>query len=93
MITVTFPDGNSRQFDSGTTSAQVAASISKSLEKKAAAALPFGRLVDPNEAARAVNFLVSDDAGLMTGAIVNFDQSVWGAVAEGMPVPKGPMAL
>jgi hypothetical protein len=29
----------------------------------------------------------------MTGAIVNFDQSVWGAVAEGMPVPKGPMQI
>jgi NAD(P)-dependent dehydrogenase (short-subunit alcohol dehydrogenase family) len=53
--------------------------------------LPFGRLVDPEEAARAVNFLVSDDAGLMTGAIVNFDQSVWGAVAGGMPVPDAPM--
>lgn len=62
-------------------------------EAKATAALPFGRLVDPAEAARAVNFLVSDDAGLMTGAIVNFDQSVWGAVAAGMPVPDGPMAL
>lgn len=60
-------------------------------ETKAAAALPFGRLVDPDEAARAVNFLVSDDAGLMTGAIVNFDQSVWGAAAESMPVPKGPL--
>ena len=47
--------------------------------------LPFGRLVDPEEAARAVNFLVSDDAGLMTGAIVNFDQSVWGAVAAACP--------
>ena len=62
-------------------------------EAKAAANLPFGRLVDPAEAARAVNFLVSDDAGLMTGAIVNFDQSVWGAVAGGMPVPEGPMQL
>ena len=62
-------------------------------EAKAAAALPFGRLVDPNEAARAVNVLVSDDAGLMTGAIVNFDQSVWGAVAEGMPIPNGPMQI
>lgn len=61
--------------------------------KKAAAKLPFGRLVDPEEAARAVNFMVSDDAGLMTGAIVNFDQSVWGAVAGGMPVPDGPMQL
>jgi len=62
-------------------------------EAKAQAHLPFGRLVDPAEAARAVNFLVSDDAGLMTGAIVNFDQSVWGAVAGGMPVPDGPMRL
>jgi NAD(P)-dependent dehydrogenase (short-subunit alcohol dehydrogenase family) len=62
-------------------------------EVEAAASLPFGRLVDPAEAARAVNFLVSDDAGLMTGAIVNFDQSVWGAVAGGMPVPEGPMRL
>lgn len=62
-------------------------------EAKAAAHLPFGRLVDPDEAARAVNFLVSDDAGQMTGAIVNFDQSVWGAVAGGMPVPAGPMRL
>lgn len=62
-------------------------------EAKAKAHLPFGRLVDPEEAARAVNFLVSDDAGLMTGAIVNFDQSVWGAVAGGMPVPDGPMRL
>jgi NAD(P)-dependent dehydrogenase (short-subunit alcohol dehydrogenase family) len=60
---------------------------------KAASQLPFGRLVDPEEAARAVNFLVSDDAGLMTGAIVNFDQSVWGAVAGAMPVPDAPMTL
>jgi NAD(P)-dependent dehydrogenase (short-subunit alcohol dehydrogenase family) len=61
--------------------------------EKAASQLPFGRLVDPEEAARAVNFLVSDDAGLMTGAIVNFDQSVWGAVAGAMPVPDAPMRL
>jgi NAD(P)-dependent dehydrogenase (short-subunit alcohol dehydrogenase family) len=60
---------------------------------KAASQLPFGRLVDPEEAARAVNFLVSDDAGLMTGAIVNYDQSVWGAVAGAMPVPDAPMKL
>jgi NAD(P)-dependent dehydrogenase (short-subunit alcohol dehydrogenase family) len=42
-------------------------------EGKASARLPFGRLIDPNEVARAANFLVSDDAGLMTGANVNFD--------------------
>lgn len=59
--------------------------------EKAAAKLPFGRLVSPEEVARAVNFLVSDDSGLMTGAIVNFDQSVWGATARGMPTPEEPM--
>jgi hypothetical protein len=40
-----------------------------------------------------VNVPVSDDAGLMTGAIVTFDQSVWGAVAEGMPVPDETLQL
>jgi NAD(P)-dependent dehydrogenase (short-subunit alcohol dehydrogenase family) len=62
-------------------------------ENKAAAVLPFGRLVDPVEAARAVNFIVSDDAGLMTGAVINFDQSVWGATSGMMPVPDRAMSL
>lgn len=70
-----------------------AASGDPDWEAKAAAALPFGRLVDPEEAARAVNFIVSNDAGLMTGAVVNFDQTVWGATAGMMPVPDAPMAL
>jgi threonyl-tRNA synthetase len=46
MITVTFPDGNQRQYEAGTTAAQIAASISKSLEKKAAAAIVDGALAD-----------------------------------------------
>ena len=29
--------------------------------------------------ARAVAFLSSSESGLMTGAMVNYDQSVWGA--------------
>lgn len=62
-------------------------------EAKASAHLPFGRLIDPAEVARAVTFLVSDDAGLMTGAIINFDQGVWGAFPAGPPTPKGPMRL
>jgi hypothetical protein len=33
------------------------------------------------------NFLVSDDAGLMTGSLVNYDQAVWGAAARSIPVP------
>lgn len=61
--------------------------------EKATEGLPFGRLVDPEEAARAVNFIVSSDAGLMTGSVINFDQSVWGAASGVMPVPVGPMTL
>ena len=48
---------------------------------EASAAQPFGRLVAPEEVARAVTFLASADSGLMTGSVVNFDQSVWGAYA------------
>jgi NAD(P)-dependent dehydrogenase (short-subunit alcohol dehydrogenase family) len=54
---------------------------------RAAAAQPFGRLIDPNEAARAVAYLASDESGLMTGSMINFDQSVWGAYDDA-PHPK-----
>jgi len=45
---------------------------------RAAAAQPFGRLIEPSEAARAIAFLASDESGLMTGSIVDFDQTVVG---------------
>ncbi|QGA56194.1 MULTISPECIES: SDR family oxidoreductase [unclassified Brucella] len=51
---------------------------------------PFGRLLDPAEVARAIAFLASEESGLMTGAIVNFDQSVWGAY-DGSPHPEKPL--
>src|SRR5437879_11595887 len=35
--------------------------------KQAAAAQPFGRLIDPKEVARAVAFLSTDASGLITG--------------------------
>jgi NAD(P)-dependent dehydrogenase (short-subunit alcohol dehydrogenase family) len=56
----------------------------------AAAAQPFGRLIDPKEAARAVAFLASDESGLMTGSMVNYDQSVWGAYDDA-PLPAAPL--
>ncbi len=46
MITLTFPDGAKREVEQGSTAGQVAASISKSLEKKAVAAIVNGQLVD-----------------------------------------------
>lgn len=72
---------------------QLAESGDPDWESKANARLPFGRLVDPGEVARAVAFLASDDAGLMTGAVVNFDQSVWGGYPGQAPGPDGPMTL
>ena len=38
-----------------------------------AATVPMGRLADPDEIARVVCFLVSDDASYMTGALVSVD--------------------
>jgi NAD(P)-dependent dehydrogenase (short-subunit alcohol dehydrogenase family) len=45
---------------------------------KAEASQPFGRLVKPKEAAQVVAFLLSDRSGLMTGSIVDFDQTIMG---------------
>ena len=46
--------------------------------EQAAQAQPNARLIDPFEVARAVAFLGSAESGLMTGSVVEFDQSVWG---------------
>ena len=47
--------------------------------EEASKELPVGRLIDPKEVARAVAFMASGDSGLMTGSVINFDQSIWGA--------------
>ncbi len=59
----------------------------------AAAEQPFGRLLDPAEVARAVAFLASADSGMMTGAAVSFDQSVWGGYPFAPPTPPEAMSL
>jgi NAD(P)-dependent dehydrogenase (short-subunit alcohol dehydrogenase family) len=50
--------------------------------EKAVQARPFGRLIDPNEVARMVAFLSSDESGLMTGSNVDFDQMVLGCTDD-----------
>lgn len=50
---------------------------------------PFGRLVKADEIARAICYLASDAAGVMTGATLDFDQAVPGAASG----PLGPMQL
>lgn len=57
---------------------------------RAAAEQPFGRLIAPEEVARAVAFLASAESGLMTGSVVNFDQSVWAAY-DSSPHPTAPL--
>ena len=46
---------------------------------EAEARAPFGRLLKVDEVAKAVAFLASEDSGMMTGAIIDFDQGVVGA--------------
>lgn len=58
--------------------------------EEAAARQPFGRLLDPTEVARAVAFLSCDESGMMTGATINFDQSIWGAY-DASPHPDAPL--
>ena len=64
MITLTFPDGAKRQAQPGTSAADVAASISKSLEKKAVAAAVngvLGDLADPIEGDSTLRIITRDD--------------------------------
>ncbi len=54
----------------------------------AAAAQPFGRLIGTDEAARAIYYLAGDESGLMTGAVIDFDQSIVGAGPQPVPGPE-----
>ncbi|NWA20745.1 SDR family oxidoreductase [Serratia liquefaciens] len=54
---------------------------------------PFGRLLKPREVARAVAFLLSEESGMMTGAVVDFDQGVIGCGDGGSPKPDHPLSL
>jgi NAD(P)-dependent dehydrogenase (short-subunit alcohol dehydrogenase family) len=61
--------------------------------EKVAEEQPFGRLLSPEEVAKAVAYLASEDSGMMTGSVINFDQSVWGAYQFAPPTPHGKLAL
>jgi NAD(P)-dependent dehydrogenase (short-subunit alcohol dehydrogenase family) len=58
--------------------------------EKAEAAMPTGRLLKPAEVARAIAFLASDESGMMSGALVDFDQSVQGAGDPPRPIERLP---
>ncbi|WP_374332057.1 SDR family oxidoreductase [Aestuariivirga sp.] len=56
--------------------------------ERAEAARPFGRLLKPEEVARTVAYLSSEESGMMTGSLIDFDQMVLGpANAPAEPPP------
>ena len=54
---------------------------------EAKAAQPFGRLIKPAEVARTIAYLASEESGVMTGALIDYDQSVFGAGRQPIPPP------
>jgi NAD(P)-dependent dehydrogenase (short-subunit alcohol dehydrogenase family) len=48
---------------------------------------PFGRLLETDEVSRAVAYLASEESGMMTGSIIDFDQQVHGAGNSPWPPP------
>ena len=61
--------------------------------EKAEREQPFGRLLKPREVARGVAFLLSEESGMMTGAVIDFDQNVVGCGDDGAPQPQQILAL
>lgn len=61
--------------------------------EKAERQQPFGRLLKPQEVARGVAFLLSEESGMMTGAVIDFDQNVVGCGDDGAPQPQQKLAL
>ena len=47
--------------------------------------------MEPAEVAKAVLWMASDDSGMMTGAVIHFDQSVWGGYDGQAPAPAEPL--
>jgi len=56
-------------------------------EHRAAAGLPFGRLIAPRDVATLVVYLLSDASEMMTGSVIDFDQNVIGAYGSDVHPP------
>ena len=48
--------------------------------QKAEKTLPFKRLIKPMDVARCLSFMCSNESGIMTGSIIDFDQIVMGSI-------------
>lgn len=49
---------------------------------KAEAAQPFGQLVKPDHVAGLASYLLSEQSGVMTGSLIDFDQNITGSFPE-----------
>ena len=56
--------------------------------ERAEAEMPFGRLIKPPEIARTIAHLATAESGMMTGAVVEWDQTVLGAGDSVFPDPQ-----
>ncbi|MGB1238233.1 MAG: SDR family oxidoreductase [Pseudomonadales bacterium] len=54
---------------------------------------PFGRLVKPEEVARAAAYLLSEESGLLSGSVIDFDQGVIGCGDARTPQPEQPLSF
>ncbi|MER9868270.1 SDR family oxidoreductase [Mesorhizobium sp. M0136] len=50
--------------------------------ERAEAAQPMGQLVKPAQLARLISYMISPQSGVMTGSLVDYDQSITGASPE-----------
>ena len=50
--------------------------------EKAEAAQPMGQLVKPAQLARLIAYMISPQAGVMTGSLVDYDQNIAGVIGE-----------
>lgn len=48
---------------------------------------PFGRLLKMDEVARCIAYCASEESGMLTGCVIDFDQSVFGAGPQPVPPP------
>jgi NAD(P)-dependent dehydrogenase (short-subunit alcohol dehydrogenase family) len=56
---------------------------------EADASRPFGRLLRPDDIAPMVTYLLSDAAQMVTGSVIDFDQTVHGPYGEHVPPASG----
>ncbi|MCB1517464.1 MAG: SDR family oxidoreductase [Hyphomicrobiaceae bacterium] len=52
--------------------------------EKAEASQPFGQLIKPDEVAGLILYLLSPESGVITGSVIDYDQTVVGASPEGI---------